>query len=69
MDAPDVDGVLVGEMKKHDWTNPVVEELIKWERTYVEPKPEDLHISHLKSLTAKHHTHLVDSDIVPTKSG
>ncbi|TQD89324.1 hypothetical protein C1H46_025173 [Malus baccata] len=69
MDAPDVDGVLVGEVKKHDWTNPVLEELIKWERTYVEPKPEDLHISHSKSLTGKHDTHLVNSDIVPIKSG
>lgn len=33
---------LVGEIRRHNWTNPLLEELIKWERTFVEPTDEDL---------------------------
>ncbi|GKB45627.1 asparagine synthetase domain-containing protein 1 isoform X1, partial [Tanacetum coccineum] len=33
---------LVGEVRRHKWTDPLLEELIKWERPFVEPKPEDL---------------------------
>ncbi|PWA72801.1 asparagine synthase family protein [Artemisia annua] len=33
---------LVGEVRRHNWTDPLLEELIKWERPFVEPKPEDL---------------------------
>ncbi|XP_026381143.1 asparagine synthetase domain-containing protein 1-like [Papaver somniferum] len=29
---------LVGEVKKHEWTDPLLSELIKWERSDVEPK-------------------------------
>lgn len=37
------DKCLLGEVKKHEWTNPILKELVKWERTYVEPKPAELH--------------------------
>ncbi|KAF3431594.1 hypothetical protein FNV43_RR26325 [Rhamnella rubrinervis] len=40
--APDRDGFMVGEVKKHEWTDAMLEELIKWERNCVEPKPEEL---------------------------
>nr|XP_043624661.1 asparagine synthetase domain-containing protein 1 isoform X2 [Erigeron canadensis] len=32
----------LGRVKRHNWTNPFLEELIKWERCFVEPKPEHL---------------------------
>lgn len=35
-------GYLIGEVKKHGWTDFGLKELIKWERTGIEPKPEDL---------------------------
>lgn len=35
-------GYLTGEVKKHGWTDFELEELITWERTGVEPKPENL---------------------------
>lgn len=42
MSASKMDGNLVGEVKRHNWTDPLLEELIEWERTFFEPKPEDL---------------------------
>lgn len=33
---------LVGKIRRHDWTDHLLEELIEWQRTYVEPKHEDL---------------------------
>lgn len=69
MNAPGLDGILVGEVQKHEWTNGVLEELIKWERTSVEPKHEDLHISCSKTLTGKRDMQSVNSDTEPSKSG
>ncbi|XP_024989077.1 asparagine synthetase domain-containing protein 1 isoform X2 [Cynara cardunculus var. scolymus] len=46
MSALKLDENLVGEVRRHNWTDPMLEELIKWERTYVEPRPEDLIESH-----------------------
>lgn len=71
INAPDHDAVLVGKVKKHEWTNAMLEELIKWERTSVEPKPEEFHISHCETLRGQHDMNLVTSDIVPlpSKSG
>ncbi|KAI3763695.1 hypothetical protein L2E82_13689 [Cichorium intybus] len=42
MSASKMDEKLVGKVKRHNWTDPLLEDLIKWERTFVEPKPEDL---------------------------
>lgn len=51
--APDRDGFMVGEVKKLEWTDAMLEELIKWERNCVEPKPEELHTSHCKCKTLR----------------
>ncbi|XP_010502386.1 PREDICTED: asparagine synthetase domain-containing protein 1-like [Camelina sativa] len=36
-----------GEVKKHEWRNPMWKELIEWERKSVVPRPEDLSTSSL----------------------
>lgn len=33
---------LTGEVKKHGWTDFELKELITWERTGIQPKPENL---------------------------
>ncbi|CAM8987935.1 unnamed protein product [Rhodiola kirilowii] len=33
---------IIGEITRHDWRNPKLLELIRWDRSFVEPKPEDL---------------------------
>lgn len=35
-------GYLIGVVKKHGWTDVGLKELITWERTGIEPKPENL---------------------------
>ena len=45
MSVSEMDGHLVGELKTHEWTNPMLKELIKWERSFVEPKAEELYMS------------------------
>ncbi|KAL2484702.1 Asparagine synthase family protein [Abeliophyllum distichum] len=45
LDAPDMDGYLIGKVQKHEWTDSDLKELITWERTAVQPKPEDLSAS------------------------
>ncbi|GFY88728.1 asparagine synthase family protein [Actinidia rufa] len=43
--ASKLDGNVVGEVKKHEWTDPMLLELTNWERTDVQPKPEELNVS------------------------
>lgn len=45
--ALDTDKHLVGEVKNHDWTNLMLRELIKWERSSVVPVNEQLNLSGL----------------------
>ncbi|KAK6921903.1 Asparagine synthase [Dillenia turbinata] len=40
MNAPKADGYLAGEVKRLDWANSTLKELVKWERTLIVPKPE-----------------------------
>ncbi|PIN16750.1 hypothetical protein CDL12_10595 [Handroanthus impetiginosus] len=40
-----MDGTLTGEVKKHEWTGSELKELMTWERTSIEPKPEYLSVS------------------------
>lgn len=40
--ATKLEGHLLGELKKHEWVNAPLKELIKWERNYVEPKCDEL---------------------------
>ncbi|KAL5553618.1 hypothetical protein UlMin_041019 [Ulmus minor] len=59
VDAPNLDGFLVAEVKKHEWMDAKLEQLIKWERTSVEPKtPREQH-----DIQSAH------SDILPSESG
>lgn len=37
-------GHLTGEVKKHEWTDFELKELIAWERTCIEPKPENVNV-------------------------
>ncbi|KAF3945148.1 hypothetical protein CMV_028454 [Castanea mollissima] len=68
-DAPKLDECLVGEVRKHEWTNSMLKELIVWERTSVEPKPEDLYSSNGKALREQCSVHSACSNILPSKSG
>ncbi|XP_027099775.1 uncharacterized protein [Coffea arabica] len=44
-----IDGCLVGELKKHNWTDSSVEELIHWERASVQPEAGELSMSREKA--------------------
>ncbi|KAJ7943334.1 Asparagine synthetase domain-containing protein 1 [Quillaja saponaria] len=70
VDTSSSDKCLVGEVKKHEYTSPMLKELIRWERTYVEPKPEDLHISKCKTkkCTGLHDLHSACLEILPSES-
>lgn len=41
----DTEKHLVGEVRNHDWTDPMLQELVKWERSSVAPVTEILNIS------------------------
>ncbi|KZV50222.1 asparagine synthetase domain-containing protein 1 [Dorcoceras hygrometricum] len=43
--ALDMDGYLLGKVKKHEWNNSELNELITWERLCIHPKPEELSVS------------------------
>lgn len=45
--ALDTDKHLLGEVRNHDWTNLMLQELIKWERSSVAPVTEQLNLSGL----------------------
>ncbi|KAJ0634454.1 putative asparagine synthase, rossmann-like alpha/beta/alpha sandwich, nucleophile aminohydrolase [Helianthus annuus] len=42
MNASKMDGNWVCEVKRHDWLDPLLQELIKWDRSLVEPTPDVL---------------------------
>ncbi|XAR65290.1 Asparagine synthase (glutamine-hydrolyzing) [Bertholletia excelsa] len=42
---------VVGKVERHDWTDNMLNELIKWERASVQPKPDELNASRLKIST------------------
>ncbi|KAF5449509.1 hypothetical protein F2P56_029947 [Juglans regia] len=63
------DGFIFGEVRKHEWKNAMVKELLDWERVSVEPKPEDAELSHCKIAREQHGMHSAHSNIFPSKSG
>lgn len=69
MDASKLDGYLVGEVKKHEWGNAMIMELIKWERVSFNPKPNELHGSLNGTLEGQHHMYPASSDIMTFESG
>ncbi|KAK2636042.1 hypothetical protein Ddye_030834 [Dipteronia dyeriana] len=64
-----LNGCFVGEIKKHEWSNTMLKELINWERILVEPKSEELHLSHCQPNGGQNHMHSTYSNIMATDSG
>ena len=69
VDASKTSGYLVGEVKIHEYTNSMLNELIKWERISVEPSSEDLHTFCHKLSLGQHAKHQPSSEAVPNKTG
>ncbi|KAI8022028.1 Asparagine synthetase domain-containing protein 1 [Camellia lanceoleosa] len=67
--ASKLDANMVGEVKRHEWTDPILNELIKWDRTSVQPKPEELNVSRMKFPGWQHDMLSVHSTKVPYESG
>ncbi|KAJ4831422.1 hypothetical protein Tsubulata_023217 [Turnera subulata] len=63
------DGCIVGEVKRHEWANTMLMDLIKWERVSVQPKPEDLNVSACLTSSGQHQMHSASSDAMPFQSG
>ncbi|XP_016435480.1 uncharacterized protein LOC107761729 isoform X3 [Nicotiana tabacum] len=59
--ASGTDEDLIGEVLKHDWTDPKLKELITWERTSIQPKHEDLLASRQKVYSTKEDSRLTPS--------
>ena len=69
MDASKLHGYLAGEVKKHEWGNAMLMELIKWERVSFNPKPDELNGSLNETPEGQRHRHPASSDIVTFESG
>ncbi|KAL7170644.1 hypothetical protein ACSBR2_035512 [Camellia fascicularis] len=67
--ASKLDANMVGEVKRHEWIDPILNELIKWERTSVQPKPKELNVSRMKFPGWQHDMISVHSTKVPYESG
>lgn len=58
---------IIGEVLRHDWTDPKLKELITWERTSIQPKPEDLCASRQKVYSRKEDSPLTPSILMEPK--
>lgn len=67
--ASGTDEDLIGEVLKHDWTDPKLKELITWERTSIQPKHEDLLASRQKVYSTKEDSRLTPSVLMESKLG
>ncbi|KAF6171427.1 hypothetical protein GIB67_009568 [Kingdonia uniflora] len=47
-------GCLAGAVRKHEWTNPLLKDLIKWDRAHVEPSSHEIY-SHSFSVEREQH--------------
>nr|XP_033508036.1 asparagine synthetase domain-containing protein 1 isoform X2 [Nicotiana tomentosiformis] len=65
--ASGTDEDLIGEVLKHDWTDPKLKELITWERTSIQPKHEDLLASRQKVYSTKEDSRLTPSVLMESK--
>ncbi|KAL6983325.1 hypothetical protein U1Q18_016713, partial [Sarracenia purpurea var. burkii] len=54
-----LDENMVGEVERHEWTDPMLDELINWERTFVQPKHDELNVSRMKFPSIQHDRHSV----------
>ncbi|XP_019445895.1 PREDICTED: asparagine synthetase domain-containing protein 1 [Lupinus angustifolius] len=68
VNASNTNGHLVGEIKKYEFTNSMLNELIKWERTSIEPNSEDLQISR-HEFSRRHDMHSPSLEAVPCELG
>ncbi|KAK7251940.1 hypothetical protein RIF29_35566 [Crotalaria pallida] len=66
VDVSSLNEYLVGEVKIHEYTNPLLNELIKWERTSIEPNSEDQQISRHK-FSRRHDMH--STSLEPCETG
>lgn len=69
MDVSKLDGGFVGNVKKHEWTNAMLNELVKWERMLINPKPEVSHLSDWHSPKGQHNMHPTCLDMISSESG
>ncbi|XP_062111422.1 uncharacterized protein LOC133822956 isoform X2 [Humulus lupulus] len=69
VDASNIDGCLVAQVKKHEWTDALLEQLIQWERMYVEPVLVEVHTSRCKIVVAQDSTQSAHSNILPPELG
>ncbi|KAK7400696.1 hypothetical protein VNO78_11964 [Psophocarpus tetragonolobus] len=69
VDASNSSGYLVGEVKIHEYTNSMLNELIKWERISIEPSCEDLQTCCHKLSREQHAMDLTSSESVPNETG
>lgn len=69
VDASNSNGYLVGEVKRYEYTNSILNELTKWERTSIEPSSEDLQISRHKFCRRQHDVHSASLEAVPCETG
>ncbi|PIA57680.1 hypothetical protein AQUCO_00600423v1 [Aquilegia coerulea] len=62
-------GCLVGEVRRHDWIDPELNELIKWERTYVECKSYEINSLGVSDERAHHITKSTSANGTSSKLG
>ncbi|KAF5185350.1 Asparagine synthetase domain-containing protein [Thalictrum thalictroides] len=68
-DKPKLVGCLVGEVRRHDWIDPELNELIKWERTYVECKSHEINSLGVSVERAHHITNSTSTNRTSSKLG
>ncbi|XP_044491025.1 asparagine synthetase domain-containing protein 1 isoform X2 [Mangifera indica] len=68
MDVSKLDGGFVGNVKKHEWTNAMLNELVKWERMLINPKPEVSHLSDWQSPKGQHNMRPTCLDMISSES-
>ncbi|WJX50672.1 hypothetical protein P8452_36944 [Trifolium repens] len=68
-DASNSNGFLVGEVQIHEYTNSILNELIKWERISIEPSSVNLQTSRHKLSRMQQDLHSISLESVPHEAG
>ena len=63
------DGSLIGIVKRHEYTNSMLKELMKWERTSVEPNVEVPQTSQYEYARRQHDMHATSLETVLYETG
>ncbi|KAJ1414057.1 Nucleophile aminohydrolase, N-terminal [Sesbania bispinosa] len=69
VDASNTNGYLVGKVKRHEYTNSMLNELINWDRISIEPSSEDLQTSCNKFYRRQQDIHSASLEAVPCEAG